>query len=126
MTGEDSFPSRGNLAPRRALLIAALPAWAGLMVGLLVAREPATAQLEGVVVAKETGQPIAGANIAAHGAGWEWQREVKADARGRFRLQNIGVGRAYLSGYTYVHKSLKDLTLDVKEGPENRVTLVLD
>ena len=31
-----------------------------------------------------------------------------------------------IKGGIYLHKSLKDLTLDVKEGPENRVTLVLD
>lgn len=108
------------------LLIAALVLWLGLMAGALVAREPRTAQLEGVVVAKETGKPIAGANVAAHGEGWEWQREVKADAQGRFRLENIGTGRAYLSGYTHVHKSLKDMRIEVEEGSDNRVTLSLD
>src|SRR5437660_12835329 len=98
---------RSWFAPRRALLAAGLIAWLALLVGLLVAREPATARLEGVVVARETGQPIARAHIAAHGERWEWQREVKADARGHFRLEGIRPGLAYISGYTNVHKSLK-------------------
>src|SRR5438067_70232 len=113
MTGEETYSSHGNPTTSRALLIVALVVWAGLIVGALVAREPATAQLDGVVVAKETGRPIAGANIAAHAEDWGWQQEVKADAQGRFRLRNIGVGRAYISGYTYVHKSLKDVKLEI-------------
>jgi alpha-2-macroglobulin len=112
--------------PRGALLAGALVVWLGLMVGTLVWREPATAQLEGVVVARETGRPIARANVAAHGVGWQWQREVKTDARGRFRLEGIGTGIAYISGYTNIHKSLKDEKIEIQEGPENRITLVLD
>jgi alpha-2-macroglobulin len=128
MTGEDTYPNdRAPAAgPNHALLIAALVLWLGLMAGALVAREPKTAQLEGVVVAKETGKPIAGANIAAHGEGWEWQDELKADEQGRFRLENIGTGRAYISGYTNVHKSLKDMRIEVKEGSGNPVRLELD
>jgi alpha-2-macroglobulin len=128
MTGEDSYAyNRASAAgPNRALLVVALVLWLGLMAGALVAREPATAQLEGVVVAKETGQPIAEANVAAHGEGWEWQEEVETDAQGRFRLENIGTGRAYISGYTHIHKSLKDMRIEVKEGSGNRVRLELD
>ena len=111
---------------RGALAAAALVAWLGLMAGALVWREPATARLEGVVIARETGRPIPRANVAAHGVGWQWQREVKADARGRFRLEGIGTGLAYISGYTDIHKSLKDEKIEIKEGPSNRITLVLD
>src|SRR5688572_24870239 len=105
MTGEDTYPYNrpSPPAPNRALLVVALVLWLGLMAGALVAREPKTAQLEGVVIAKETGKPIAGANVAAHGEGWEWQAEVEADAHGRFRLENIGTGRGYISGYTHLH-----------------------
>src|SRR6266516_2010579 len=112
--------------PRVTLLAVAMLAWLGLMGGVLVAREPATARLEGVVVARETGRPIAHANVAAHGEGWTWQREVKTDARGRFRLEGIGTGLAYISGYTNIHKSLKDEKLEIQEGPDNRITLILD
>src|SRR5260370_28803044 len=112
--------------PRGALVGGALVVWLGLMVGTVVWREAARAQLEGVVVARETGRPIARANVAAHGVGWQWQREVKTDARGRFRLEGIGTGIAYISGYTNIHKSLKDEKIEIQEGPDNRITLLLD
>src|SRR5216684_847170 len=116
MRGDAPGDNPGGM-PRGALLAGALVVWLGLLVGTLVWREPATAQLEGVVVARE--------NVAAHGVGWQWQREVKTDARGRFRLEGIGTGIASISGYTNIHKSLKDEKIEVKEGPDNRITLVL-
>src|SRR5262249_42362998 len=122
MTSPERQPFRdtGSASPGGLLLAVAMLAWLGLMAGVLVAREPATAQLSGVVVARETGQPIPRARVAAHGEGWRWQREVKADARGRFRLEGIGTGLAYISGSTYVHKSLKDEKIEIQEGPDNR------
>lgn len=128
MTSPERHPlhSHAAAAPGGLLLLVAMLVWLGLMAGVLVAREPATAQLTGVVLARETGQPIPHARVAAHGEGWRWQREVKADARGRFRLTGIGAGLAYISGSTTVHKSLKDEKIEVQEGPDNRITLVLD
>src|SRR5437588_1697459 len=121
-----SLTANGLSSPRGLLLAVAMLAWLGLLAGVLVAREPATARLEGVVVARETGRPIARARVAAHGEGWRWQREVKTDARGRFRLEGIGTGIAYLSGSTNIHKSLKDEKIEIQEGPDNRITLTLD
>ena len=124
--GSQALRENGSTSPRSLLAAVAMLAWLGLLAGVLVAREPATAQLEGVAVARETGQPIPRARIAAHGEGWRWQREVKADARGRFRLEGIGTGITYISGSTNIHKSLKDEKIEVQEGPNNRITLTLD
>jgi uncharacterized protein YfaS (alpha-2-macroglobulin family) len=127
MMDERAEGASGNpVGARRIFWAAALIAWLGLMIGVLVAREPATAELDGVVVARETGRPIPFANIAAHGEGWEWQRELKADADGEFSLEGIGTGVAYISAYTDIHKSPKDVKLLIKEGPDNDVTLTLD
>lgn len=100
--------------------------WIALLATALIAREPPLASVDGVVVAKETARPIPHAQVWASGAKSEWGRAVKADAQGRFRLENVPAGPSYFDGSSKVHRREKDQWVLLKEGADNHVTLTLE
>src|SRR5438552_11767138 len=119
---------------RSVLIQVAALVWVALLATALIAREEPSATVEGLVVAKETGRPIPHAHVWAGGGPseekWEWSRSVKADAQGRFRLEDVPAGPSYFSAAGKVHRTTKgDVPHDqfalLHEGSANFVKLAL-
>lgn len=98
--------------------------WLLVMVTALIAREPARATLRGAVIARQTGQPIPNALVEARGAEMGWWRMARTDARGEFVMRGLPVGQAMLQASSKVHRMPKEEEIVLREGTENRITLV--
>ncbi len=84
-------------------------------------------QLEGVIFLKETGKPLAEAqvNLSVHGDDTARDRYVTADEKGRFKFHNVRAGDYDLNVSASEHTSVPK-TIQVTEGKPTHVDLGLE
>src|SRR5690349_303719 len=111
---------------RWILIYVGAAVWVALLAGALIAQDMPRATVHGVVLARETGQPIPGAVVSARGIERPWWRDVRADKHGRFELEEVNAGLAQFTSHGTVHQMLKPLRVELRESAGNTVTLLAE
>ena len=98
----------------------------GLAFGALVMFEPATGGVEAVLIARDSGRPVAGAEVTLEGPTY---LRVKSDREGRFSFQSVPVGLYHVSALSPGHvipRSSPTGWVRVKEGRFERTVIEMD
>src|SRR5689334_5805771 len=100
--------------------------WVALLSGALIAQDMPRASVRGVVLSRETRQPIPNAMVSARGIERPWWRDERADKHGRFDLGEVSAGLAQFTAHGTVHQMAKPFRIDVRESAHNDVTLLAE